>query len=158
MDAENVIQLRREHRSRFARGRSAPRLQLRPYYHNDQFERKMARAFNRKLQRLPGDEKLAGVLQRKTEYLEDELRAQKILYGAVRRQNASLKRELEILNNRVEFLYEWRRREGVKERTLGKKTNTKVTPSDLEWIRNTIGPKISKEEVVRIIRATRDAG
>ena len=117
----------------------------------------MARVFNRRLRHLPGDEKLASVLQRKTECLEDELRAQKVLYNAVRSQNASLEKELEILKNRVDYLYELWKRERVKGHTTGKKTKIKITPADLEWIRNTVGPKISKEEVVRMIRATRDA-
>ena len=58
----------------------------------------------------------------------------------------SLKAELAILKNRVNFLYELRTRERARERALdaGK---TRKLESDLEWIRDTLGSKISKEDV-----------
>ena len=155
--SEKMIRLRRGHESRFPRKQSVHLLPRKPHRYNCQLGIKMERVFNRKLSYLPVDEGLTNILQRKVGHLEDELREQNDRYNTIRRQNASLEGELEILKNRVEFLYEWRRREGVKERTLGKETYTRVTPSDLEWIRNTLGPKISKEDVVRAVRSARDA-
>ena len=69
---------------------------------------------------------------------------------------ASLKSELAILKNRVNFLYELRTRERAGERALdvGK---TRQTESDLERIRDTLGSKISKEDAVRAVREGRDS-
>ena len=114
-------------------------------------------AFNMDLSYPLARDELANVLQKKVGHLEDALRTQSIHHNAIKRQNASLKKELEVLKNRVDYIYELWRRERVKGHTAGKKTKVKITPADLEWIRNTVGPKISKEEVVRMIRATRDA-
>ena len=69
---------------------------------------------------------------------------------------ASLKAELAILKNRVNFLYELRTRERARERALDE-GKTRKLESDLEWIRNTLGSKISKEDVVRAVREGRDS-
>lgn len=71
-------------------------------------------------------------------------------------ETAPLKAELAILKNRVNFLYELRTRERAKERALDV-DKTRKLESDLERIRNTLGPKISKEDVVRAVREGRDS-
>lgn len=157
-DAEEAtIQSRRDLKAHFATEQSLFWPQSESYGYDREFGLKMARTFKRGLSHPLVHDELANVLQRKVGYLEDALRTQRMHYNSVRRQNASLKTELDILKNRVEFLYELRRRESVKEHMLAKKTRTRVTPSDLEWIRKTLGPKISKEDIVRAIRSTRDS-
>ena len=76
--------------------------------------------------------------------------------GAPGAEIESLKAELAILKNRVNFLYELRTRERAKERALDI-DKTRKLESDLERIRNTLGPKISKEDVVRAVREGRDS-
>ncbi len=71
-------------------------------------------------------------------------------------ETAPLKAELAILKNRVNFLYELRTRERARERALDE-GKTREMESDLEWIRNTLGSKISKEDVVRAVREGRDS-
>ena len=68
----------------------------------------------------------------------------------------SLKAELAILKNRVNFLYELRTRERAGERALDE-NKTGDLESDLELIRNTLGSEISKEDVVRAVREGRDS-
>lgn len=63
--------------------------------------------------------------------------------GAPGAEIESLKAELAILKNRVNFLYELRTRERARERALDEGKTGKLE-SDLEWIRNTLGPKISR--------------
>ena len=72
------------------------------------------------------------------------------------RQVESLTKELDILKNRVNHLYDSWARERIDGDTLGKNTEHEVTPADLEWIHKTFGSTISKEEVVRSIRHDRD--
>lgn len=76
--------------------------------------------------------------------------------GAPEGEIESLKAELAILKNRVNFLYELRTRERARERALDEGKTGKLE-SDLERIRNTLGPKISKEDVVRAVREGRDS-
>ena len=76
--------------------------------------------------------------------------------GAPDAEIESLKAELAILKNRVNFLYELRTRERARERTLDEGKTGKLE-SDLEWIRNTLGPRISKEDAVRAVREGRDS-
>ena len=72
--------------------------------------------------------------------------------GTPEAEIASLKSELAILKNRVNFLYELRTRERALD--VGK---TRQMESDLERIRNTLGSKISKEDAVRAVREGRDS-
>ena len=72
------------------------------------------------------------------------------------RQIESLKAEVATLKKRVQFLFElWQRKnEGY---AVGRDTRPELTQADFEWIRDTLRSTMSKEEVVRLIRAGRDA-
>ena len=94
-------------------------------------------------------------LERRVERLEGELREQKDLHGSAKRQNASLKADLEISKRRESLLLEQLRHEQNSNLPVGAKRH-KVDPADLEVIRSEIAQKPSKEEIVRAIRQSRD--
>ena len=94
--------------------------------------------------------RLVGMSRRGGGYLEEAIRE------ASDAETAPLKAELAILKNRVNFLYELRTRERAMERALDV-DKTRQMESDLERIRNTLGSKISKEDVVRAVREGRDS-
>ena len=73
------------------------------------------------------------------------------------RQIESLKDEVAALKKRVQFLFELWQRKNVAGYVIGRDTRPEPTQADFEWIRDTFGSTISKEEVVRLIRAGRDA-
>ena len=72
------------------------------------------------------------------------------------RQLESLKTELDIIRNRVEHLYELWTRERMGRDARGKNTKPKVTPADMEWIRDTLRSLMTKEEVLQSMRHDRD--
>ena len=94
-------------------------------------------------------------LERKVERLEGELREQRRLRSSAERQNASLKEDLEISKRRESLLLEQLRYEQNNNLPPGAKLH-KVDPADLEIIRSEIAPKLSKEDIVRAIRESRD--
>ena len=94
-------------------------------------------------------------LERKVERLESELREQRVLHGSAERQNASLKADLEVSKRRESLLLGLLRHEQNSNLPVGAKRH-KVDPADLEVIRSEIAPKLSKEDIVRAIRQSRD--
>ena len=94
-------------------------------------------------------------LERRVERLESELREQRVLHGSAKRQNASLKADLEISKRRESLLLEQLRHQRNNNRPIGAKLH-KVDPADLELIRSEIAPKLSKEDIVRAVRESRD--
>ena len=93
-------------------------------------------------------------LERKVERLEGELR-EKDLRGSAERQNASLKEDLEVSKRRESLLLDLLRHERNNNLPIGAKRH-KVDPADLEIIRSEIAPKLSKEDIVRAVRESRD--
>ena len=75
--------------------------------------------------------------------------------GDMERQLESLKTELDITRNRVEHLYELWTRERMTRDTRGKNTKPKVTPADMEWIRDTLRSLMTKEEAIQSMRHDR---
>ena len=71
------------------------------------------------------------------------------------RQIESLKAELDIVRNRVEHLYELWTQERMGRDTRDKNTKPKVTPADMEWIRDTLRSLMTKEEAIQSIRHDR---
>ena len=94
-------------------------------------------------------------LERKVERLESELREQRNLRGSAERQNASLKADLEVSKRRESLLLDLLRHQRNNNRPIGAKLH-KVDPADLELIRSEIAPKLSKEDIVRAVRESRD--
>ena len=95
------------------------------------------------------------LLEHQIEYLKGELHKQKALHGSAKRQNASLKEDLEVSKRRESLLLELLRYEQNNNLPIGAKLH-KVDPADLEIIRSEIAQKPSKEEIVRAIRQSRD--
>lgn len=73
------------------------------------------------------------------------------------RQIESLKAEVAALKKRVQFLFELWQRKNVEGYVVGRDARPELTQADFEWIRDTLRATMSKEEVVRLIRAGRDA-
>ena len=95
------------------------------------------------------------LLESRIESLEGELQKHKALHSSAKRQNASLKADLEISKRRESLLLDLLRHERNNNRPIGAKLH-KVDPADLEMIRSEIAPKLSKEDIVRAIRSSRD--
>lgn len=73
------------------------------------------------------------------------------------KQIESLKADVAMLKKRVQFLFELWQRKNVEGYVVGRDTRPELTQADFEWIRDTLRSTMSKEEVVRLIRAGRDA-
>ena len=95
------------------------------------------------------------LLEQKVARLQGELRAQKISHDAAKRQNASLKADLETYKRRESVLLEMLEHE----RDDGRPTVPKpheVDPADLERVRRTFAPRLSGEDIVKMVRSVRD--